>query len=281
MLGFKITQMKTTNTECSLAVSSGLVKWGLAAAAVLLAPGAFANDNPLPIGPGRPGFDPDRVAIGVNSIALLSVPEKVYDNLSTPLGNYLGGFAYEEVGDDVALAGTARVFESVTVSYAGFDFDGDETLTLSLYAMDGPPTPGSFGFNTPGSVLLSTTVPIAETPGATVTVIDPSPSVVLPDVVGVGLSFGGVDFDPTGAGSDAGPLLFDPPSAGSSLDDYWLRGFPSPETLGLYTFGGNPSINRGADHSRGAKQWSAGLRSILTPHLGSVREPFVGSRAEG
>jgi hypothetical protein len=171
----------------------------------------------------------------------------IYDDLTTPLGNYLGGFAYVEIADDVTLAPGARVFESATVGYAGFNFDGDETLTLNLYAMDGAPTPGSFGFNTPGTVLYSATVPIVEATGTTVTFMDPSGSVLLPDVVGIGLIFGGIEFDPTGAAADAGPLLYDPPTVGSSLDDYWLRGFPNPgDPWGLYTFGGNPPVNIGA-----------------------------------
>jgi hypothetical protein len=171
--------------------------------------------------------------------------EIVYDNLVNPLGNYLGGFAYQEAGDDITLASTG-VFAFATVAYAGFNFDGDETLTLTLYNMDGAPTPGSFGFNTPGTVLFTDTVPIAATAGSTVTFVDPSPSVLLPSVVGVGIAFGGVDFDPTGAGSDAGPLLFHPPAIGSSLDDFWLEGFPSPgDPWGLFTFGGSPPINFG------------------------------------
>jgi hypothetical protein len=109
---------------------------------MLLTVGVAANGAPVPIGPGRPGFDPDRaVAAG------FSAAEVAYDNLASPLDLYLGGFAYEEVADDVTLTGASRVLESLTVAYAGFNFDGDETLTLSLYGMDGPPTPGSFGFN--------------------------------------------------------------------------------------------------------------------------------------
>jgi hypothetical protein len=213
------------------------------ATALALSIGVTAFADPIAIGPGRPGFDPDRTAV---LAGVLSFPEVVYDNLATPLGNYLGGFAYEEVGDDVTLAGTSRILGSVTVAYAGFNFDGDETLTLTLYLMNGPPTPASFGFNTPGTVLFSATVPILSTIGSTITFLDASGSVVLPDVVGVGVSFAGVDFDPTGAGSDAGPLLYDPPAVGSSLDDFWLRGFPNPgDPWGLYTFGGSPPINLG------------------------------------
>jgi hypothetical protein len=169
----------------------------------------------------------------------------VYDNLVTPLGNYLGGFAYVEAADDMDLGPGGRTFESITVAYAGFNFDGDETLTVTIYEMDGAPTPGSFGFNTPGTVLFTATVPITATDGAQITFTD-NTGIVLPDTVGVGFAFAGVEFDPTGAGADGGPLLYHPPAVGSSLDDYWLRGFPNPgDDWGLWTFGGNPPINFG------------------------------------
>jgi hypothetical protein len=171
----------------------------------------------------------------------------VYDNLRTPLCNYLGGFAYEEVADDVTLGPGPRILRSATIAYAGFNFNGDETLTLNLYQVNGAPTPGSFGFNTPGTVLFSATVPITATDDSTITFFDRSGTTILPDVLGIGLAFGGVDFDPTSAGSDAGLLLYHPPAVGSSFDDFWLRGFPNPgDDWGLYTFGGNPPINIGA-----------------------------------
>jgi hypothetical protein len=169
----------------------------------------------------------------------------VYENLTSPLGVYLGGFAYEEVADELNLGPGPRELESLTVAYAGFGFDGDESLKITIYELDGPPTPGSFGMNTPGSVVYSASLPITETAEATITLTDNS-GILLPDVVAVGLAFSGVEFDPTGAAADAGPLLFDPPTVGSSLDDYWLLGFPNPgDPWGLYTFGGNPPINLG------------------------------------
>jgi len=173
----------------------------------------------------------------------------VYDNLTTPLGNYIGGFAHEEVADDVTLGAGPSILDSLSVAYAGFNFDGDETLTATLYKMDGAPTPGSFGFNTPGTVLYSTTQPIIATIGTVLTFAGLAPlNILLPSNVAVGVMFGGVEFVPSGAGgaADAGPLLYDPPTVGSSFDDYWLRGYPnSGDPWGLYTFGGNPPANLG------------------------------------
>lgn len=185
--------------------------------------------------------------VGCYCAAVAQAGAIVYDNLTTPSGNYLGGFSYSEVVNDVTLGSGARVFESAKISYFGARFDGNETLTLNLYAMNGAPTPGSFGFNTPGTVLFSITVPIVATNGTVLTFTDNTGSVILPDYLGIGLVFGGVDFDMTGTGSDAGPLLYDPPTIGTSADTYWLRGFPNPvDPWSIYTFGGNPSINFGA-----------------------------------
>jgi hypothetical protein len=172
----------------------------------------------------------------------------IYGNLANPLGVVLGGLEAEEIADDVTLGPGPRTLESVRVAYAGFNFDGDETLTLNLYAMDGPPTPGSFGFDTPGTLLYSATAAIVASPGTILTFVDPSGSVVLPDIVAIGLVFAGIDFDPTGLGSDAGPVLYDPPNPGSSFGDFWMRGVPNPgDPWGLHFFDNDPRVNFGAE----------------------------------
>lgn len=129
------------------------------------------------------------------------------------------GFPWDEIADDIALT-SGGTFSSAEIAYAGFNFAGGETLTLNLYSMDGAPTPGSFGFATPGSLLYSQTLPITAANDGRVTFTDAAPSVVLPSTVAVGLVFD-IDFP----NSQAGPLLFDPPTGGSSFDDFWVRGF--------------------------------------------------------
>jgi hypothetical protein len=192
-------------------------------------------------------------------ITITTQAEVVYDNLTTPLGLHIGGFPYEEVADDFSLGEGPRILQSITVAYAGFNFDGDETLTVNLYAMDGPPTAGSFGFSTPGELLFTTTVPIAATVGAEITINEPTGLVGLPDTLAVGLSFGGVDFIP--GGNDAGPLLYDPPSTGSSFDDYWLRGYPNPgDPWSLFTFAGAPPVNLGIRITAGTDSDGDGVR---------------------
>lgn len=197
----------------------------------------------------------EKLAVGCLACGVAVVSQAsqvVYDNLSNPLDAYIGGFPYAEVADDVTLAPGARIFESASVSYYGANFDGDETLTLTLYALDGAPTPGSFGFNTPGTALFTQTVPITATDSGLAVFSDLTGSLLLPDTLAVGLIFNGVDFDPTLVGSDGGPLLYDPPTAGTSFEDYWLRGYPDPaDGWGLFTFGGDPVANLGIQITAG------------------------------
>ncbi|MBX3747961.1 MAG: thrombospondin type 3 repeat-containing protein [Verrucomicrobiae bacterium] len=168
----------------------------------------------------------------------------VYYNLSEPLGTYLAGFPYVEAADEVTLGPGHRVFHGATIAYHGENFDGDETLTLTLYSMDGAPTPGSFGFNTPGTVLFSETVPIVASESGWAVFTDLTGTVVLPDVLAVSVAFGGLSV----AEGDAGPILYDPPTTGTSFADYWLRGYPNPgDDWALFTFDGEPNINFGIE----------------------------------
>ncbi len=156
----------------------------------------------------------------------------VYDNLQTSLGTYLGGFAYAEAADDIQMTASG-IFKNARVAYGSVGFDGDEALTLNLYAMDGAPTPGSFGFNTPGTLLYSQTIGLDGSGFADFS--DATPSVLLPDYIAVGLIFTGVDFD--GNTSDAGPAFYDPPVApGDSYYDYYLKGFGGDPDWALYDF---------------------------------------------
>jgi hypothetical protein len=164
------------------------------------------------IGPGRPGFDPARVA---GPIA----------NGST-FGVALGGFgAYDEIADEVLLAAGPRIFSSVDVQYFASGLDGDEAVVVSIYKVDGPPTPGSFGFNTPGMPLWSSTVPIGVNGFGTLIAADPAPTVSLPDIIAIGLAPISVD---EADNEFWGPLIHDPPNLGQSYLDYWISGYPNP-----------------------------------------------------
>jgi hypothetical protein len=129
-------------------------------------------------------------------------------------------FPWEEVADEISL--TSGIFQSAEIAYLGQSFNGGETLTLKLYAMDGAPTSGSFGFNTPGTLLFEETVPIGASLSGLATFSDASGSIVLPSTIAVSLSFGGID-----NGELAGPLLFDPPTVGDSFNDFWALGYPN------------------------------------------------------
>lgn len=168
----------------------------------------------------------------------------VYENLTTPLSSYIGGFAYEETADEIQMV-SGGIFSSAKVAYAGFNFSGDETLTLNLYRMDGPPSPGSSGVNTPGSLLYSQTLPIIASDNGLAVFTDLTPAVVLPDYIGVGLAFHGLSGDPAAGGEDAGPLLYTPPTLGSSLEDFWLKGYGGDPDWALYSYGGIPPVNFG------------------------------------
>ena len=166
----------------------------------------------------------------------------VYDNLQSPLGVYIGGFGpYGEIADQIHATGSG-LFSTARVAYGAVGFDGNETLTLTIYALDGAPTAGSFGFNTPGTPLYTQTIPLDGSGLADFS--DPTPSENLPTDFAVGLIFGGVDFDT--ATSDAGPMLYDPPVApGDSFYDYYLKGYAGDPDWALYDFGGQPNANFG------------------------------------
>lgn len=203
--------------------------------------------NPMPYCPMKPSWS--LLACGV--LAVTSAAEAstvVYYNLTNPAEAYIGGFTYVEVADEVTLEAGPRFLDTARIAYYGARFDGDETLTVTVYAMDGSPTPDSFGLPTPGTVLFSETVPIVAGDTEIAIFTETTGKVVLPDTVAIGLQFHGVDFDPVGPGSDAGPVLFDPPVLGSSFDDFWLRGFPAPDSpWALYTFDGVPPANFGIE----------------------------------
>lgn len=137
-----------------------------------------------------------------------------------------------EVADEIDLGGSSGIFSSIDVSYLGSGFSGNESLTLNLYLMDGPTTPASGIYPSPGTLLFSSTVPLGSSSG-TATFTDPSGTLNLSGIIGVGLVFNGIEI----GSEEAGPALYDPPTVpGSSFDDYWSRyyyGTPDWEILSI------------------------------------------------
>lgn len=179
----------------------------------------------------------------------------VYNNIGSPsdpgspqfIGSFKGfDFSFvNEWGDEVSLATPGpRAFESAIVAYSGNGFGGDETLTLNLYAMDGPPTPGSFGFNTPGTPLFTQTLAISNGDNQAL-FSDGSGAVLLPDRLTVGLTFDGI-----GRGEDYEIPVFDPPSIGSSFSDVWILSIPLDNAWSLYASGAVLGLRPGFDPAR-------------------------------
>jgi hypothetical protein len=209
--------------------------------------------------------------------ATAQATQVVYDNFGTLLLDEGGApraltGTYVEVADEVELAPGPRGFHQIEVAYLGVGFTGNETLTVELYAMDGSPTSGSFGFDTPGTVLFAGTQAVAGAPGGAVaTFTDASGTVTLPEILGVGVVFGGL-----GSGEVSGPLLYDPPVVGTSFDDYWVLGSPSPgDPWTLMSLPGNVPANFGLRITAIPEPGSGELLLVAIAAIASLRRAML------
>lgn len=159
--------------------------------------------------------------------------EVVYDNSQAYLTNYYPSIL--EYGDEIRLAGTARIVTNFQFEYFGaFLRTGDEEARVRFYANDGPgrtaPTPNTLLYDSGPFPLLSglNTAPISGI------------SVLVPDVFTWTVQFTGL----TGlVGDQAGLIFYNPPSIGRSFDDYWRN---DGTNWVLFRFGGEPKANFGA-----------------------------------
>jgi hypothetical protein len=158
--------------------------------------------------------------------------EVVYDNSQTYLTNYHPSLL--EYGDEIRLAGTARVVTNFQFEYFGaFLRTGDEEARIRFYANDGPgraPAPNTLLYDSGPFPLLSglNTAPISGI------------SVVVPDVFTWTVQFTGI----TGLiGDQAGLIFYDPPTIGRSFNDYWQY---NGSTWGTKIFPNGPRANFGA-----------------------------------
>jgi hypothetical protein len=164
----------------------------------------------------------------------------VYDNTTTYLREYHA--VTNEFGDEVSLAGTARVVTQFRFEYFGkFVPNGDETARVRFYAN-----------NSPG-VLLKPGTPLWDSGAFPISTNFRSkflavPNVVVPDTFTWTVQFSGLSQT---KGDLAGLSLYDPPTVGGRLglgktgsyDDYWRK------TRGIWSFyrwNGNPVANFGA-----------------------------------
>jgi hypothetical protein len=155
--------------------------------------------------------------------ALAGRADLVYDNSTNYQTNYFSSL--DEFGDEINLAGTARIVTNFTFEYVGnFAGQGDETVRLRFYANDGPDAvadPQIFA-PAPGTVLFES-LAFAVFPGLN-TVPLTGLAVAVPKIFTWTVQFSGL----TGATNDqAGLPVYHPPTTGFSFKDFWLKSGPS------------------------------------------------------
>jgi hypothetical protein len=141
--------------------------------------------------------------------------EVVYDNSSDP-----SGFDYEspnEYGDQVILAGTARVVTEIQIEYyASYTPHGNELARVRFYANTGPFWQGNTDYPTPAATPLyeETFAPGQGYKAAVISV----PNVLVPDTFTWTIQFLGIPQTDT---DFAGLLFYSVPTVGQSADDFW------------------------------------------------------------
>ena len=150
----------------------------------------------------------------------------VYDNTT----NYTVSLRFDplghEIGDEIILAGSARLVTNFAFQYFGENFSGNELARLRFYKNDGPV--GTQGAPEPGTVLYdSGFFSIGATPGA-VLIFD-ALNVTVPTDFTWSIFFSGIE-----NGEKAGVQIFSPPDIGNGFADYWDH---TPTGWKLKTFG--------------------------------------------
>jgi len=167
--------------------------------------------------------------------------EIVYDNTRFPVlvdGNQQYLSRTNEIGDEISLAGTARIVTEFLFEYFGdFRPDGDERARVRFYANDGPGV-----YLKPQTVLWDSgwTLPVGTNRYARMSL--QIPDIVVPDTFTWSVEFEGVTQTD---GDRLGLLLYHPPTVGAPLaggkigsyNDYWRN------TRGVWSFF---QINNGA-----------------------------------
>jgi len=138
----------------------------------------------------------------------------VYDNSS----NFEGLFndSKLETGDEVTLAGTARLITEFAFEYYGeFTATGDETARVRFYKMDG--AAGENPFATPGTLLYESAAFSIQSGYKSVTISDLA-LFVPGDTFMWSVEFSGVTEQ-----ESIGLLYYDPPTVGSSDAYFWEK----------------------------------------------------------
>jgi hypothetical protein len=151
----------------------------------------------------------------------------VYDNSTNDKTNRFVVPSFQEVGDEIILAGTARQITTFTFEYFALNLSGDELAVVKFYANDGAVS--SSGFRMPGTVLWnSLDFSIQNTPRATLTFDLTSLNIVVPDSFTWTVEF---KLGATSPLEQAGVDIYTPPTVGSNYEDYWERTGPNSWVL--------------------------------------------------
>jgi hypothetical protein len=152
--------------------------------------------------------------LGAAALSFSASAEIIYDNST----NYEEKFndSLLETGDEINLAGTARLATAFAFEYFGeFALTGDETARVRFYQMNG--VPGENEFPTPGTLLYDSGAFNITSGYHSVSITELS--VLLPeDKITWSVEFGGIN--PT---ESVGLLYYNPPTVGSSDAYFWEK----------------------------------------------------------
>jgi hypothetical protein len=151
--------------------------------------------------------------------------ELVFDNSTTDLFKRFNPGSVE-VGDEIILAGGARVVTNFVFQYYGEGFDGDESARVRFYANDGPPSSGA---SRPQSLLYdSGPFSISATPRSTLVfdlatlaagnLVNLAPGFAMPNSFTWSVQFYNLN---NNVGYQAGVDLYNPPTTGWDYNSYW------------------------------------------------------------
>jgi hypothetical protein len=142
----------------------------------------------------------------------------VYNNSTNDLGIRFN-IGTAEVGDEIVLAGTARLITNFVFQYWGENFSGNEAARVRFYANDGTNAPAGTNILVPKTLLYdSGTFSVPATPRSTL-IFDQSTlggGVWVPDSFTWSVQFFGIE-----DGESAGVDLYSPPTVGGNYLEFW------------------------------------------------------------
>jgi len=148
------------------------------------------------------------------AVVLGAKADVVYDNSTTYQGMFLA--STNEYGDEISLAGTARMVTAFLFEYFGdFTPQGDEMVRFRMYAQDGDPYPVYPKYLEPGSMLYDSGYMPITTNVNTIRLF--MTRIQVPNTLTYTVEFAGLSQTP---GDRAGLMFYDPPTVGAELPPY-------------------------------------------------------------